>query len=173
MDITGLDSTNSLYSTETSGLSGANNQKLELSLALSANLKNQNTSLLNGLGNSYSSGSVGLGSSLLYKIYDNKAITPSILNDYYAKMKAALAQESEDATTTAVTDEQDAETVKSDDSKTSMASAVYQPQMSEGRGYDYESVRKLYEDMLNFYSKPENAFKVYQPPAESSLDVEG
>jgi len=119
----------------------------------------------------------------MYKIYDFKAISGSVAKAYYDKMavaeeedatslakqledlkaeKAALEKEaaatSEDTTdASAATDESAA-----DETATEPALPAYQTQMADGKGYDYEAVKKYYDEIAAFYST-HSSYESYSP----------
>ena len=105
-------------------------------------------SLLGSFPDTYSS---GISSDLLYKVYDMRAISPGIMAAYLDKVKV-----SEDESAVA-----DVENVKTEDNPEIAENVVYDSQLSEGRGYDLDALKKIQVDMDKFYSDPKNQFKDY------------
>lgn len=127
--------------------------KTEFALAQASSYRNLNSAIISSYSTpAYSTEFSGLNAQLLYKIYDSMAITPSVLKSYYEKMT-------------------DAGTGTTPETKAVEASAPYQTQLGDNRGYDYDRVRKLSEEMKVFYDKPENSGKTFIPAASPGLDV--
>lgn len=147
-------------------------KKLEYAQAISANIKNITGNILSSLGSSSSSSTSGLSSSLMYQVYDSKAITSGILQAYYDKINAAEASEPVESTSettesdeTSASDTQNTKAPTTSQAETDVS--YYLPELGEGRGYDLSAVQKFYQDIQDFYDKPANLYKAYEPEASS------
>jgi len=140
--------------------------KLDLALAQSASYKNINGGILASLGSFLPSADTGLSSSLIYQIYDSKAVTTAILESYKKKVDAASADTAASASTdTAPAQDTAAATTPADATPPAedATAQTYQPQISDGRGYDAAAVAKYYD----WFSNPDNVYKTYDPASQA------
>jgi hypothetical protein len=145
--------------------------KTEYALAQASSYRNLNSAIISSYSTpAYAAGFSGLNAQLLYKIYDSMAITPSVLKSYYDKMTDA---DTEKTSTDGAETGTDAAATTADDATEEAADkpVAYQTQLGENRGYDYDRIKKIYDEMTEFYSKPENSNKTFHPSAAAGLDV--
>ena len=141
-------------------------------LAISQQQASLNSSIISSLGTSStaSTSNSGLSSDFLYNLYQSKMITPQEREIYFDKLKAQ-STDTTDSTSNNTTANGLTNQASSTLDELLSNPTTSLPDFSTSAGYDTEAVKKIYQDMQNWYSKPDNEYRDY-PGTDSSNSVD-